>query len=136
MNKGLTIQEILIVLTLTAIIAGLGLANSKNFGEKEKSKEGEFNLELIYQAEKRYFLDHQDKTEKYYTCAPSCTITKINNALDINVTGSYFNYWIEKDVSGEGFVATATRKNTGICASKKMTLTHTDGPVTKECERW
>lgn len=136
MNKGLTIQEILIVLALTAIIAGLGVANYKGFGEKEKSKEGEFNLELIYQAEKRYFLDHQDKPEKYYICDAPCTITKINNALDINITGSYFNYSIEKDVSGNGFIATATRKNTGICANKIMTLTHNDGPVTKECERW
>ncbi len=111
----MTILEILVVVIIIGIVAALSVFTTS---ERDRGREGETVLGLIYQAEKRYSLDNSGV---YYTCAPGCTTASIEQYLGIDTRWVYFNYSIASR-GASGFTATATRIGTMECAGLTMTV--------------
>ncbi len=132
MKKGMSLMELLLVVVLLGILAAMALPSHSKHIEKNRAREAEANLIVIYNAQKRYRLDN----DVYYVCAPNCTIDNINENLTLNIADTYFNYSVSSYGPDEsGFIATATRKDRD-CRDKVMNLTDRGGPVQKECLTW
>lgn len=115
-------MELLIVLVIVGILASLRFSDFGKLNEKNKGVEAEANLYLIYNAQKRYALEH----EGVYTADIS--------DLDITLPGNNFTYTISVSVTPQtAFTATATRRNPGgLCDGKMMTIEDKGGQVNKE----
>ncbi len=132
MNKGLTLTEIVMVVIIIGILTGLALYDYSRHIEKNKAREAEANLVVIYNAQKRYKLDN----DAYFVCAPNCTSAVINENLTLNIADTYFNYSIAPyGTNDSGFIVTATRRDRD-CQGKSMNITDAGGPVQKECTVW
>ncbi|MDD3295999.1 MAG: hypothetical protein PHU64_01400 [Candidatus Omnitrophica bacterium] len=123
-TKAFSLLELLILIVLIGIIAGIAIPGFHNYIEKQRARNAQYNLVLIYQAQKRYKLDSSDSVY----CLPgicSCSNTQeINESLGLNIKDPYFEYNISK--SGiDGFTAIATRISPGPegCAGKTMSVT-------------
>jgi len=144
MKKSFTLLEAIVVVVIIGIVATLGLAQFGRALERNRSKQAETNLQLIYNAQKRRRLD----TRFYFICEPqcqdvpggpvipdcSCNLYDINRILGIEIGDRYFTYVIE--ANGDGFRAIATRIGNGLCAGRTMTIMQDSGQVQKECEVW
>lgn len=128
----MSLIELLLVVMLLGILAAMALPSHSKHIEKNRGREAEANLMVIYNTEKRYKLDN----DAYYVCAPSCTIDSINKNLTLNIADTYFNYSISScGNDGKGFIAVATRRDRD-CSGKAMNITDRGGPVQKECQAW
>ena len=133
--KAFTFIELTIVLVVMGILATLSIAPFVRSMEHNRGKQAESNLEVIYHAQKRYFLDKGT----YYFCSPNpgCTKNRINSNLGIDVSWQDFTYTITRVAGGNpDFTATATRRNSGLCARRTMSITEMGGPVIKRCDAW
>lgn len=134
-NFGVTIMELLIVLVIVGLLAALRFSDFGRLNEKNKGVEAEANLYMIYNAQKRYALEHDGE---YYWCAGPCDDISDRDNLDIELKGDNFTYEISLFVPPvTGFSATAKRKGGNLCADKIMTITHEGKEVDKEeCPQW
>lgn len=125
-------MEFIIVLVIGGILASLSLLNFERLSEKNKGVEAEANLSLIYNAQKRYYLENG----QYYSCAGPCD--NIYEDLGIDITGSSFDYSISSSVSPiTAFSATAARSGSGgLCSGEKMIITQEGNLPEKGCARW
>jgi prepilin-type N-terminal cleavage/methylation domain-containing protein len=128
-KKGFTLLELLIVVVIVGVLASLTISNMRSSVERTRSRSAQFNLQAIYNAEKRYKL----RNNKYYVGAN--TQKDINENLQLNIQDSYFTYQITGD--GNSFNATATRFDpASICANKKMRVSDDNSTIVKECNVW
>jgi prepilin-type N-terminal cleavage/methylation domain-containing protein len=128
-KKGFTLLELLIVVVIVGVLAALTIPNMRSSVERTRSRSAQFNLQAIYNAEKRYKL----RNNKYYYGAN--TQAAINENLQLNIQDSYFTYQITG--SADSFNATATRFDpSSICANKKMRVSHENSTIEKECNVW
>ena len=126
-----TLIEIIIGVVILGILATWAIPHYSAAIERSRGKQAEINLIAIYNSEKRYRLDNS----QYYTCQQTgCSQAGIGQALNLNITDSYFAYEIEN--TPDGFKATATRNDEGICASQIMSLSQSGSEATKECNFW
>lgn len=115
--------ELLVVLVIIGILVSLNVGDFSKSSEKNRAKEAEANLQLIYAAQQRYYLD-----EGRYT----------NSTVNLGLTleGSSFTYSIRVTPS-PSFTAKATRAGSGLtCSGKNMTITNQDSTIQKECSQW
>jgi prepilin-type N-terminal cleavage/methylation domain-containing protein len=122
MDKGLSLLELMIVLIIMAIALTFAMPSYAKFIDKNRAKNAEANLMVIYNMEKRYKLDNK----AFYICPASCSLTTINSALGLFIRDSYYNYQISLR-STNGFKAIATHKTTGACLAindASSTITH------------
>ena len=132
-NYGLTMMELLIVLVIVGILAALRFSDFGKLNEKNKGVEAEANLYLIYNAQKRYALEHDGE---YYFCNPCPNLYK---DLGIELKENNFTYEISTFTSPvTGFSATAKRNGSGgLCSGLMMTIDQDGGKVDKGgCPRW
>lgn len=110
-ERSFTLLEILIVIIIVGILAGLGMASYTGVKEKTLGKEAIANLKLIASAERIRRME----TGGYYI---SSNLQNINDNLKLSLSDSNWAY----SVSGTAatFSATATR---GACI---YTLTDSD----------
>jgi len=91
-NKGLTVLEILLVAVIIAITASISIIHHRKTLQRARIKEAEAQLELIYDAEKFYYLNRNRYTSSL-------------NDLGLYIPESpYFSYSI--NVGGGSFTAT------------------------------
>ena len=125
--KGFTLIEVMIVIVIVGVLAILFIPNMQAPIEKSRSKNGAFNLQAIYSAQKRYLLSERS----YYT---SNNTDSINRNLSININDTYFSYNITP--LGSGYLARAVRTD-GKCKGANMTVTHDNSTVKKTgCAAW
>lgn len=123
---GVTLIELLVVFFIVGIMLSFALPSYYKTAERSRAKRAAFNLQAIYNAEKRYKLAHGS----YYACNPC--LSQIKNELGVDLTDNYFDYTIE---AGTDFRAIATRRG-GLCAGKTMSVTQDGSQIAKECDLW
>ena len=130
MKAGFTMIELLVVLIIIGILVSLNMGNFSRSTEKNKAREAEANLQLIYTAQQRYYLDEG----KYYNCTSPCDDISDSLNLGIKLEGDSFTYSINA-TTGPSFTATATRAGSGLaCSGMNMTITNQNSTIQKECD--
>lgn len=124
MKTGFTMIELLVVLVIIGILVSLNMGNFSRSSEKNKAKEAEANLQLIYTAQQRYYLDEGEYSND-------------TEDLGIALEGDSFTYSINAAPSSS-FMATATRADSGsACGGRNMTITNQGGPINRTgCDQW
>ena len=122
---GFSLLEIIIVLVVLGVILTFAIPSYDNSLKKGRNKNAEFNLIVIYNAQKRHKLDNG----VYYGCGESCTSALINENLDLDVLDPYFDYKIVSD-SGEQFKAYATSRDSERC----YMVTQSGSEISQECD--
>jgi len=132
-KKGVTLIELIVIILIVGILATIAVTGYGRFVEHSRGQEAAANLELIYSAQKRFFLDNNT-----YLAAP--TLAQINASLGLELTGTFFTYSTLGDA--RNFTATATRIGPqGICAGFTMTISDRNSEVQKAaaqggCDAW
>ncbi len=133
-------MELLIVLVIVGILAALRFSDFGKLNEKNKGVEAEANLYMIYNAQKRYALEHEGV---YYNCPSStCNPADVYKKLVIELkwdASTDFTYEINSVTSPiTAFTATAIRGGSGgLCSGKKMFIASNGEKVNKgDCLVW
>ncbi len=112
-GAGFTLLEIVIVVTILGVMAGLAIPGYTNQMEQSRANEAQVNLNTIYLAEKIYRVNNGT----YWAGGANPTIAAINTNLSIDPATPEF-YPITGIVAGgagiaTSFTATATRNGGG-----------------------
>jgi len=131
-KAGFTMIELLVVLIIIAVLVSLNMGDFSRSSEKNKAKEAEANLQLIYTAQQRYYLGEG----KYYNCTSPCDDISDSSNLGIELEGDSFTYSINTTTGPNSFTATAQREGSGLaCSGMNMTINQTNA-IWKECNQW
>lgn len=131
-RAGFTLMELLVVLIIIGVLVVLNTYGFGKTSEKNKAKQAEANLRVIYSAQQRYFLDQGG----YYACASQpCDNDNITTDLGVDINDDYFNYSIIATNSPvASFNATAARLSPSQgCDGERMTINSSGGQVEKGC---
>ena len=128
---GVTLLELLVVLVVIGVLAALGMPDFGKSSEKNKGVEAQANLQMIYNAQKRYYLENS----QYYGCKPC---DGMDTDLEVSITGDSFSYEISASTSPiTAFTATAIRSGSGgKCSGQTMSISQEGEPVSKGCSVW
>ena len=129
-KPAMTLLELLIVFIIIGILLSFAMPTFQNASERQRSKNAEFNLTVLYHAQKRHRMTSVPPV--YYTCE-DCELDDINEILGLSIIDDYFSYEITDDTEG-GFVAIATRLGSGRCADDTMSLTQGSSAVDKSVD--
>ena len=123
--------ELLVVLIIIGVLTMLNTYGFGKTSEKNKAKQAETNLRVIYSAQQRYFLDKGE----YYACADPCDNDDITTDLGVDINDDYFNYSIITTNSPvASFNATAARLSPSQgCDGEIITISSFGGQVEKGC---
>lgn len=119
-NKGFTLIEVMIALTLVAILTAIAIPAYRNYISTARESEGRNNLAALQMAQEEYFLENND----YFEGANNAQLKTNSNSL-WEATGSdgvvNFDYAVQK--SAGGYVATAKGKGGTVPTSVVLTVT-------------
>ena len=101
--RAFTLLELLVVLIIVGIMAGIAIPNYVKTSERAKDREAQTSLSLIQAAERMYRL----RNTAYYS---STSITAINDNLHLSLASQSWNYTIPS-ASVTDFNATAVRSS-------------------------
>jgi len=90
-REGFTLVEVIIVLIVLSILAGIAVPRFSKMTEKGKMKEGETNLYALYMAEKMYKLDNP--STGYINCTGLSGASGCNTVLNLELVEKYFEDW-------------------------------------------
>lgn len=139
MNKGLSLIELAVVALIIGVLAVLSIPNLSVMVEMNKVSGARFNLQTIYNAQKRFKLN--DENGSYYIVPAGlqglAAVEAINRNLSIKIDDPHFNYTItSRDARNLSYRAVAVRVQ-GRCAGKELVLINENENVTKEeCRGW
>lgn len=110
-NVGVTLAEILIVLTIVAVLAGLAVPVYFHTVEQSRSSEAVANLNVINLGEKIYKLNNIGVYWPRPDGTTSTSLPGINKGLNIDLATQFYSLSVTSEVGG--YSATATRKPGG-----------------------
>ena len=105
LSKGFTLIEILIVVVVLGVMAGLAIPVYRNNVEQSKDDEAKVNLYAIYTAEKIYKANYGT----YWGAAGNLTIDTINQALHINLAVPKYYPVFKITANATTFIAKASQ---------------------------
>lgn len=100
--RAFTLLELLVVLIIVGILAGLAIPNYTKTSERAKDREAQTALSLIQAGERMYQLRAGD----FISCADT---NAVNTNLKLSLTSQAWNYSITATSGPDTFLATATR---------------------------
>ena len=118
-SRAFTLMEVLIVIVIMGVLAGLAVPNYFKTVEKARSSEAAANLKTIHLGQKIHRVD----SNTFY--GPSSSLSDINTNLDIDLAEEFYTLLITA-ASATKYTATASRKG----GSKVFTKTET-GKITE-----
>ena len=101
-------MEIIVVVTIVAVLAVLALPNFAKTVERNRVKDAETTLNIIFQAERIYKLDNG-----VYGDLASSLIPPTNHYLDANPSNGTWTYGTALGTANATYTATATRAGSG-----------------------
>ncbi len=110
--KGFTLLEILIVIVILGVMAGLAVPTYIRNVEQARAEEAKVNLYTIYTAEKVYKVNSRSKSQpegKYWVPGENQSAAMINKALNINLADPKYYTVFGITPSATGFKATASK---------------------------
>ena len=127
-RKAIALIEIIVVLIIIGVIAGMGLIRYSGVTEESLDKEAKANLKLMQTAEKLYHVEFNP----YYYPSPGSGVTpnlaQINDNLKLTLPTSSIKWTYQINTAG---TATATRTSGG---GRQWTLTiNADEPTCSGC---
>lgn len=120
---GFTLIELMVVLIIVSILAGLAIPNFSRTRERALDKEAQTAQRLIQAAERVYL----SKFGKYYPDTPPANLTQINQNLQLELSSSSWDFNITA-ASSATFTAEA-RRNTGAVRTWSITENTSLGPT-------
>ncbi len=133
-NRGLSLMELMAVVLIIGIVTSIALTNHGSQVEKAISREGEYNLHLLYNAQKRYKMN----TGTYYgggMFAPINNIIDINRNLTVMISEKNFKYTIWG--TPNQFRILAERVGGSLCDGLTMSVDEQGNVVDKSsCPAW
>ncbi len=114
MRKGFTLLEVLVVVIIVTILAGIALPNYTRSVEKARMRDAEAKLNLIFQAERMYALDNSGFANRG-SLIPSYCLEPNSTDFSFTIGGSPFPV---------SYTATATRQGGGKYAGSTISLTN------------
>lgn len=137
-KRAVTLMELLVVIVIIGILTTIALTNHSAQIEKAIGREGEYNLNLLYNAQKRYRLNNGE----YF---PNDMFNQVNNIAVINtnlkvmISEKNFNFSISgwTQSNSAQFTVTAIRRGGRLCDGRIMTVTQEGNTVdTSDCLFW
>ena len=103
----MTLTEIMIVLVVLVVIAGLAIPNYRRTMEQARASEAETNLRIILMGEKLYRLNNGQFWGPSAACAGT-VCNAINTALNVDITSSFYQLQVTT-ATAAALVAQAAR---------------------------
>lgn len=108
-NKGFSLIELIVVVIIIGILAGMAIPSFNKSMENAKEREAKTTLELVYNAQKIYRIDKKDYAASFANMA--------SYLGDPNDTAQYYDYTVAATntttpTGADFFTATATREGT------------------------
>jgi len=119
-HTGFTLIEVMITLTILAIITAIAIPAYRGYISTARESEGHNNLAALQMAEEEFFLENH----AYFSGANTAAI-EANSAGLWTVTGSdgVINFDYAVSLSGGGYTATATGTGGKVPTSVVLTVT-------------
>jgi prepilin-type N-terminal cleavage/methylation domain-containing protein len=114
--RAFTLLELLVVLIIVGIMAGIAIPNYTKTNERAKDREAQTALSLIQSAERIYRL----RNPAYY--GPTTVLSEINNNLTLSLSSQTWNYSIVAPVNAATFTAQAGRSGASASWARNWTI--------------
>lgn len=121
--RAFTLLELLVVLIIVGILAGLAIPNYTKTSERAKNREAQTALSLIQAAERIYRL----RNSAYY--GPTAVLIDINNNLKLSLSSQAWTYSISS-AGANTFTASARRSPTGTPWDRRWDIDQDDNDPT------
>ena len=127
-KRGFTLTEIMIAITIMAVLAGLAIPGYFRTVEQGRSNEAITNLKIILMGEKIY----RRNNASFWDGGGAATAATINAALNVDITAKYYTTFVFSGVGANGFTVRTTRNNVEGGAQthwEQLAYTTAGGPV-------
>jgi prepilin-type N-terminal cleavage/methylation domain-containing protein len=118
-TKGFTLIEILVVLVIVGVMAGLAVPTYFRTIEQARTNEAKVNLNIIHTAQKIYKLNNN---AYWPPSGTSTSVNDINTNLNIDISSDKYNLTVGPSTASN-YTATARRNKTG--STKTFTINET-----------
>ena len=114
-KRGFTLSEIMIAITIMAVLAGLAIPGYFRTVEQSRANEAITNLNIIHMGEKIYRINNA----AFWNGGGSATSGTINPALNVDISTRYYTSYVFSGVGANGYTVRVTRNNVEGGASSR-----------------
>jgi prepilin-type N-terminal cleavage/methylation domain-containing protein len=106
-KRGFTLTEVMIVLTILAVLAGLAVPGYFRTVEQSRANEALTTLNIIHMGQKIYRLNNAT----FWNGGANATTANIMNNLNVDISPIYYTDIDFSGVGANGYTCTITRNN-------------------------